>query len=310
MFLRHFLLLLLFAAFSYSGLYSQQYFYNDRYYENSWLLETGVGFGLMNCLTDLGGKKDGGQPFLRDLILRNAKPSIGLSLSVTYHYQLGLRVSYTRGSLWGSDHEIASSGTAPGIRRKRNLHFKTSLSEWSLLAELYPMEIRFSDEARPLIWDILSPYLLFGIGFFTFDPRAEWNHQWIRLQPLRTEGQGFPEYGNHPPYKLSQPNIPIGAGCRIELSAICILRIEWLNRILFTDYLDDVSRNYIDPAYFDKYLDPINSLLSKKLADRTGEIDPTIIHSPGSRRGNAEKNDTYFSADLKLSIILNRKRRL
>lgn len=310
MFLRHFLLLLLFAAYNYSNLYSQQYFYNDRYYENDWLLETGVGFGLMNCLTDLGGKKEWGRPFLKDLVWHNAKPSVGLSVSVTYHYLVGLRLSYSRGHLKGSDHEIETSGIQPGIRRKRNLHFTTSLSEWSLLAEMYPMEFSFSDEARPAIWDILSPYLLFGIGYYTFDPRTEWNHQSIRLQPLRTEGQGFPEYGNRPQYRLSQPNVPVGAGCRIELSAIFILRIEWLNRILFTDYLDDVSRKYIDPLYFDKYLDPVNSFLSKKLADRTGEIDPSIRHTPGSPRGNSEKNDSYFSADVKLSIVLNRKRRL
>jgi len=36
---------------------AQYYFYNDKYYDNAVVLEIGGTFGVMNSLTDLGGKK-------------------------------------------------------------------------------------------------------------------------------------------------------------------------------------------------------------------------------------------------------------
>ena len=35
---------------------------------------------------------------------------------------------------------------------------------------------------------------LIGVGYFSFNPQAKLGNRWIDLQPLSTEGQGFPEY--------------------------------------------------------------------------------------------------------------------
>jgi hypothetical protein len=64
------------------------------------------------------------------------------------------------------------------------------------------------------------------------------------------------EYPERKEYKLTQLNFPLGAGIKLECSALLNLRLEILHRITRTDYLDDVSTRYIDPSLFQKYLSP------------------------------------------------------
>ena len=39
------------------SLKAQYYYYNDKYYDNAVVFELGGAFGVMNSLTDLGGKR-------------------------------------------------------------------------------------------------------------------------------------------------------------------------------------------------------------------------------------------------------------
>jgi hypothetical protein len=79
-------------------------------------------------------------------------------------------------------------------------------------------------------------------------------------------------------------------------------------RILSTDYLDDVSSNYIDPKLYHQYFQPAKATLAGRLADRQQELNPWHSTIAGSVRGNPRDNDAYFSFNLKLSAVLNRKR--
>ena len=39
------------------------------------------------------------------------------------------------------------------------------------------------------------PYGIIGVGVYHFNPKTQdKNGNWVALQPLHTEGQGFPEY--------------------------------------------------------------------------------------------------------------------
>ncbi len=93
-----------------------------------------------------------------------------------------------------------------------------------------------------------------GLAYYHFNPQASLNSKWIDLQPLHTEGQGFEEYPTRTNYKLYQFNFPVGVGFRYEVTSNFNFRLEGLFRISNTDYLDDVSTRYIDPALFSKYL--------------------------------------------------------
>jgi hypothetical protein len=163
----------------------------------------------------------------------------------------------------------------------------------------------FNKAAYPL----LSPYLLTGIGVFKFNPQAQLQGKWVSLHRYRTEGQGFREYPGKNQYKLTQLNFPAGLGCRYEISAIITLRLEMVYRFLKTDYLDDVSTQYIDPLNFHTNLNVNDAVIAELLADRGPELFPANYRQKGEMRGNPENRDGYFSFNFKLGFILNRKRR-
>lgn len=109
---------------------------------------------------------------------------------------------------------------------------------------------------------------------------------------------------NHPAYSLTQMNIPMGLGMRIRLSPRVNLSPELLYRKCFTDYIDDVSTTYIDPADFDRYLSPENAAIARQIHDKTvGIVTPGVNrYEPGTQRGNSHQMDAYFSVVLKLGI--------
>ncbi len=46
---------------------AQYYYYNDKYYGSDLVFEVGGSVGIMNSLTDIGGKKGIGKKFVKDL---------------------------------------------------------------------------------------------------------------------------------------------------------------------------------------------------------------------------------------------------
>jgi hypothetical protein len=91
--------------------------------------------------------------------------------------------------------------------------------------------------------------------------------KWVDLRPLGTEGQYsnlLPTDANYgvKPYSLIQPTIPIGVGVKIRMSKRLDVRCEFGVNYFFTDYLDDVSRNYVD-------LGALKSDLARKMSYKT-----------------------------------------
>jgi hypothetical protein len=142
-----------------------------------------------------------------------------------------------------------------------------------------------------------------GIGFFAFNPQAKLNGEWIDLQPLSTEGEGFPEYPNRKPYKLKQFNFPVGIGLKYKLTPMFNISVEGMSRILNTDYLDDVSNEYIDQQAFVNNLTGIQRDRALILNDRQKELDPSHVTNVGWLRGNPAKKDSYFTFNVKMSLV-------
>lgn len=306
---RSFLFLLLNIAsfcFSLNGM-SQNYFYNSNYYEPVILWETGLSAGGMNCLTDLGGNKGPGRYFIKDLNVKNTKLCAAAYIHALYNNFLGGRIEFTVGQVTAYDSILKEDNSVARYRYKRNLHFRSFIAELSLIGEWYFLS--------PLIMQrlnrepLLSPYLLAGVGVFHFNPEAKLNNNWVLLQPLHTEGQGFREYPERKNYSRTQLNFPVGMGIRYELSALFNVQVEVVHRILMTDYLDDVSTNYIDPTLFNHYLDISKALRANQLYDRRQEINPAMVSAAGQQRGDPSDKDAYFSVNIKIGLVLNRQRR-
>jgi hypothetical protein len=179
----------------------------------------------------------------------------------------------------------------------------------SLLAEIHPLFIFINwgeSENEP---PKFSPYLLAGIGSFSFNPKAKLGNNLVDLQPLSTEGQGFAEYPDRPIYKLRQMNYPLGLGLKYEVSPLINMRAEFVYRVLSTDYLDDCSTNYIDPTVYENYFSGTKLRNAVALSDRQYEInDDYHKMGPGSKRGSPDQNDSYFSFNFKISLTLGRAR--
>jgi hypothetical protein len=264
-------------------------------------LEFGLGLGPMFFLGDLGGHRGEGRTFLKDLNLPLTKFSKGLFLNIYPTEWLGFRAAVNHGKVEGYDNIIKDQNGGEYFRKVRNLQFRSSILEAYVAAEVYPTV--FFEQYEGLQGK-LRPYGIIGIGMFKFNPKGEYfdangQSRWVELQPLHLEGQGMAEYPDRKNYKLTQTEIPMGFGAKYYLKENFYIGLEVLHRKTFTDYIDDVSTNYIDQRLFSQYLTPAEAKMALQLNYR--ENFPALNTRPGlnEQRGNPKQNDAFFSTILK-----------
>jgi hypothetical protein len=179
----------------------------------------------------------------------------------------------------------------------RNLSFNTNVWELSLQGDFnffrfMPGEPEYS----------FTPYITIGAGVFSYDPYAYLRGEKIFLRPLGTEGQGSSLYPDRKPYSSMAISIPFGGGLKYALNSRINIAFEILHRFTNTDYLDDVSKTYVDPAVFPPNPDgsPSNGLL---LSDRSYELGEPI-GIPNRQRGNSKQKDQFVTAMLHVTFNL------
>ena len=303
---KYFVLAILSSVFYSTTLKAQYYYYNNKYYDNAVVMELGVSGGIMNALTDLGGKKGVGKNFIKDLRWATARPSYGFYATAMYKNMAGLRLEGTFGEVTGYDSILKNVAGSTFGRYERNLSFKSKISEIQLAFEVHPLFFKdYDEDEAPRI----SPYAIVGGGIYTFDPQAELNGQWYALQPLRLEGQGFNEYKDRKTYELTQFNLLGGLGLKYEINSFLNARLEFVHRKLFTDYLDDVSTEYVDPTLFAIYLPANLAAVAQQLYSRRQELVPSDVPVAGEQRGDPKDDDAFFTIQLKIGVTLGRLRR-
>jgi len=287
---------------------SQSYFYTNQNYADPITFEGGVSGGIMNSLTDVGGRAGRGKAGAKDLNMQVTTACAGIYIGAIYFYTIGLRLEGTLGKVQSHDSLLKDvKNTAIG-RYNRNLSFRSPIKEVNLLLEFHPVDF-FRDFDPDAVVPKFSPYILGGVGYFHFNPQANLNGKWIDLKPLHTEGEGFAEYPSSREYSLNQVNFSYGIGLAYSIGNRLNLRLEYVSRKLNTDYLDDLHGRYVDPAIFSKYLtgnDLTNALLLNKRI-RPGAKPEETTQSPGSIRGNPSNNDSYFTGVFKIGYIFGRQ---
>ncbi len=250
-------------------------------------------------LGDLGGTQGPGKAFVADVNLPLTKIAKGIFFTVYPAEWVGLRVALNHSYLEGDDNIINPKGGEEVFRFNRNLYFQSQVTEAYVAIEFCPT-IWFERNAE-LKWK-LRPYVLAGVGFFHFNPKGYYfpdltdlsKKILVELKPLKLEGQGMTEYPSSKEYSLWQPEIPLGVGFKYYFKENAFVGLEVLYRKTFTDYIDDVSTDYIDPAFFPNYLSAANVPIANQLHNREplkGLVRPYI----GTIRGNPKENDAYFS---------------
>lgn len=187
-----------------------------------------------------------------------------------------LEVNY--GKISGND---AYASTA--YERDRNLSFESNILEVSPQIEFnfFPYETGHPDFP-------FTPYLFTGLSIFKFNPQAYNGNNLVDLQPLGTEGQGI---NGTKKYKLVALAIPIGGGFKFNVGHFGV-GIEVGARRAYTDYIDDVSTTYPNPAQ----LLAVNGPLAVIMSDRSFSSADTSLNHPVfnfKQRGNSKDKDWY-----------------
>lgn len=269
-------------------------------------VEIGVGLGPMFFLGDLGGSQGVGKTFIKDLDLPLTKLNKGIYLNFYPAEWLGFRLAGNLGMVEGDDSQAPAKGGDEEDRKYRNLSFRSKISEAYLAAEIYPT---YFLERYDGLKGKIRPYIVAGVGMYHFNPEAKDNSgNYVKLAPLHLEGQGFAEYPDSKPYKLTQMNVLAGFGFKYYFKENAYIGFEILHRKLFTDYVDDVSNNYyIDPIYFDQYLPPADAAKARSLYYRgTYTFSTTRPYQEFAERGDPKQNDAFFSSILRLGWRINK----
>lgn len=266
-------------------------------------LEVGLGLGPSFFLGDLGGSEGKGKTFVKDVDFPLTKLMKGIYINAYPVEWLGFRLAGNIGYIEGDDAQAPNKGGAERFRLYRNLKFRSKLWDAYAGIEVYPTV--FLEQYDGLQGKI-RPYGFIGVGVFHFNPQGEYkapdgSTAWVDLQPLKLEGQGMSEYPDRKEYALTQLMIPMGGGIKYYLKENFYIGFEILHRKTFTDYMDDVSTKYIDPRYFDMYLNAQQAAQARQLAYRENLYNPAVSRRYiNTQRGDPKENDAYFSSILRM----------
>jgi hypothetical protein len=294
---------------------------------------TALGFSL-NALNYYGDLAPRPNKISTDITF--TRPALGFSFTHRFGPRYSITGSFMYGTLRGSDAESADkSDSENGIfRYNRNLSFRNRIKELSVVGifDLFDNQSTYINRVK---W---TPYAFVGVSVYHHNPQAQApatdlkgnalpeGGKWVDLRPLGTEGQYStlqPTDVNNgiKPYKLIQMAIPFGLGMRFRLTEVMDFSAELGFRYLFTDYIDDVSQNYVD-------LGVIKGELARAMAYRSNEssavtpaqLIPTVTRDgttynllPGygsefkdNLRGNKNDRDIFMVTTFRLSYIIGK----
>ena len=209
------------------------------------------------------------------------RPGFGLSFMHRFGPRYSVQAQFMYGTLRGSDAESADKNDLDNgvFRYKRNLSFRNNIKELSVVAILD----LFKNDGNYIARVKWTPYVFVGVAGFMHQPKAKAPAtdltgaplpeagDWVKLRPLGTEGQystlqdGDINAGIKP-YSVFQFAIPFGVGARLRLTETIDLWADIGFRYTFTDYLDDVSQNYVD-------LGALQNNLARAMSYRTNELN-------------------------------------
>ena len=218
--------------------------------------------------------------------------AVGAFLRYNFDSFYAIRFSYMTGRLKASDEDATDD-----YELNRGLSFENDITEFSLITEVNLFNYNICRTTA-----VYAPYVFFGVAIFTHNPMYVSGSTREPLIDKRTEGQSTAPY-NGPPnsttfndgdkggyrheYYLTQFAIPIGLGFKYRFYRNSTIAFELGYRQIFTDYIDDVSKTYVNtPLSADK-------TSSQRYADPTSNIPGGVTHAEGDLRGTKNGNDFF-----------------
>ena len=183
--------------------------------------------------------------------------------------------------------EAKDANAKDAFAKQRNLSFYSPVTEISLQTEF-----NFFSYVPSISKKWYTPYLFAGLGFVGFNPKAELGGTVYELRTIGTEGQD-PSH----PYKNYAVSVPFGLGFKYNFTGKWSLIAEAGYRTVYSDYLDDVSNNYLTEEQLLGYGDEQFQSIRKRLSDRS--MYGTAEY--GSQRGDYRSRDSYMFVGLSVT---------
>jgi hypothetical protein len=274
----------------------------------------GGSLGASNYLGDIGGKEKPRRDFVYDMNLTQTRLAAGgfARYKLTPVFSVKGSLNYIR--IQGND------ALSPNPERfSRNLSFRNNMFELSTVAEYY--FYKSSDmSGRPGLRGSkkrvdFRTYVFAGVGALYSNPQADYKGSWVNLRDYKTENVS---------YGLVTAIVPVGLGLTYTINRHYRFGFEFGFRQTFTDYLDDVSTNYV-PEVFESETGKVGKPYSTdraNLANRNVEFTadaPSKIPAANygwskefngdklNKRGDDTHNDNYMTASLSFSYVIKGK---
>ena len=203
-------------------------------------------------------------------LFTNSEPAMGISFRKNINKRIAFRFDLKRGKISSFDKDSEDLYLV-----QRNLNFQSVITEFSSNFEFNfsPYKIGSKKYNNTI-------YIYSGISGFKYNPKGFYNGNWVELQPLGTEGQGNFLYPEREKYNLFSLGIPIGLGYKFNLKTDFAINFTWSWTFTRTDYIDDVSLDYVNP-----------NALSEQGQNLFYKSSSEFIE--GSQRGNSENKDKF-----------------
>lgn len=302
------------------------------------------------------------------------RPGINLMLRQKINERWHWRGNFMWGRISGSDQESADLSTENANRYLRNMSFRNDIFELSITGQVD----LFKHSRRYVTRPVFNPYLFFGLGVIYHNPKGQVPEyfsdnyymdpenlparhtalenagEWVSLRELGTEGQNYYDKDGYEstynktlkkPYSRFVLVVPVGIGARYKLTNNVDISMELGYRHVFSDYLDDVSGQYVDMAVFvdedgnfdataaafsdmsnqftrEEFENIRQSVYNGRVITNESELIPGLTWQRAAGygnqagdsdtapernvRGNSNDNDMYFVTNIQVSFILGR----
>jgi hypothetical protein len=272
--------------------------------------EVFVTTGASNFLGDLGGGNQEGTNFgPSDLDWDQTRVALGFGARYKLSRFINVAGKFSYLSVRGND-----AATEDIYRKNRNLNFRSSIFELSGRMEIGYQSTRRGGnrygirknygKSKNFTHNIFA---FAGLGGFYFNPKGvDASGKIHKLRPLHTEGQGLP--GGPKQYSNFNISIPMGFYYKLTINKVWSVGLEFCHRKTFTDYIDDVSTVYYDPAALTQAYGPLSAAMADpSLGLIPGASSPAADGTP-AQRGDADK-DSFMSLELSVSYIFKKQRK-
>ncbi|MBL8000635.1 MAG: outer membrane beta-barrel protein [Flavobacteriales bacterium] len=273
--------------------------------------DVGLHLGGANYLGEMGGKEQTRRDFIWDMKLSQTRWAVGPFARYKINRQLSVNTGLLYMRIQGAD----ALSTNPQ-RVGRNLNFRNDMFELYLRPEF----TIFQDNDIGGRGRYRTDFRLFvyaGAAVYYHNPKGQINRvgDFYDLRPLTTELVEYSQWGFA---------VPAGMGFHITKKRRHRFGFDFGWRTTFTDYLDDVSTEYQDPALMP---DGVGGL-ADQLADQSLYVLDLDLNTPGvqqnpdlpshyqygwepndsdgklNKRGDPSHNDSYLTMTFTYSYVL------